>query len=216
MAHRAKSPDDYVPFRIAEQSYRRSPRPEYAALAHDAGWAVAEVMVRRALLNARGRPIKPVRMDVEQVHDPEAPRAYMVHGLTVRHPMRVSPDVDYWGLPLAGFESAGLVEPENLAIACVDALRKTFTGSALWEPKTHVFHSAEPPISYYDLGNMLEEEAAMRPAMPLDANKFTDYAARVGNRALQLATGSQDTGGVQLFPHTYLFVPKAQSLRLQD
>lgn len=213
MAGRPTKPEQYLPVRIAEEAYYRAHRPKYADLAHAAGQAVADKLVTGSLVGPRHRAIKPVPMEMVSRHAPEAPNAFPIYGIAYRHPMRAKSVASYWGFRLADFDHAVLREPEEIAITCVDSLRKVLDSSPLWDAKNHVFRSSSDRIGYNDLAISVAEAAAIQPEGPLTTETLAEYAAQVGGRALLLATGSDDTGTVQMFPRRYTFIPKAQDLR---
>ena len=211
MAGKAKDVTDYTPFRVVEESYQRDPRPQNARLAHAAGRAVMDVMLNESLVSRR-KPAKAEPLDVASRHNPRAGRVFGIEGATIRHPMQARRYTTFWGLPL---ERSKLVEPEDLAVSVVEALRRTFTGTQFWDNRKHLFSSGVPDVGYNDLAIRLAEAGAIQPA-ELNAKSFGEYITRVGGQALLSVTGAPEVGGTQIFPHTYSFVPKAQELRLRE
>jgi hypothetical protein len=174
--------------------------------------AVASVFVHQTLLDDKGQPLRPKQFHEVRRHDPGADRPYPIFGIECQHSMLATPSARYWGFPRRQFEHARLLDPEDVARACVESLRLTLERSEFWDGERLQFRSAARPLDYGELTVNTATVAAGQPELPLTTSAYADYVAHIGAYFLAHAINSQRLGYVHLSPREHHFAPKMHAL----
>jgi len=209
----AAETEQFVPFRVAGESYGGSPRPRYDQLALKLGMAIADIFVEQALVDPDGKPLQPERFRMVSKYRPWAGNASIIHGITHSSRARRIPRAAYWGFRRQDLEQARFVHPQVLAEACAEKLRELVQGTDLSNGSSLLFRSVQPPIKYGELVVRTAEAADNHPSLPITTQSLAIYAMNVGGGFLYRATGDPQIGTVGLHMDEYEYVPKSQMLQ---
>jgi len=209
----AAETEQFVPFRVAAESYGRSPRPRDASLSREAARVVAQVFVKQGLVDAQGKPLEPAQFRAVSRHRPGAGNSYDIGGVLCVYPTipGIEDPDEYWLFPKSQFDSARILNPYALAEACVDSLRRAFTGTKYWSDTCLRFRSVFPSVEYGELvADTAEVASARQPELPVSVGNYAAFAANVGGVLLNRITDNVDLGRASLAPDVKVFVPKGQ------
>jgi len=195
----------YEFFCLSQKSLCDGPWPQNADLSHDAGLAVVRAMLHHTLLDSGGKPVRPKQFHEVPMQDPGVDGMHLMHGVECRHSLMAIPSAQYWGFPIGQLERARLVDPQDVARACLKGLSAVLEQNKVWDETNAQFRSA-PRLS--DYGRLLDNTAdiaAKQPELPLTMNAYAAYIARVGGYFLAHAMDDSSLGNVQLSAHEHHF-----------
>jgi hypothetical protein len=213
-----QQPEIYHAMRVELRPEPPPYRPRHALLARSAVEAVADTLVKRLLIDDKGRPIVPLSAAYVSRHAKRAARLFRIPRLVGTHPDRQAPKMDfrYWLFNARDLERAAWRPSEEIVDSCALRLVETFSGSPFWAVGMRpAFHSSHRPFEYGDLV-MQVADASPSPEGPITVETVADYAAKLGHGLLAAATGKESLGRAGMFANEYEFLPKSQALDLPD
>ncbi|HJQ08361.1 MAG TPA: hypothetical protein VJ836_02650 [Candidatus Saccharimonadales bacterium] len=192
-------------FRVGYRPYgRRIPRVK-SRRAFVAGQELLAVLFTNSLQDEIGQPIVPIAAERRVARDPRITRSNSIPLLECIYPSDFRPELPMiytWLMANEALERARSGDPQKIAEACVQGLRRAFLGDdELWGESHRVFRGGARRLPATRVAENValyvrEQELPRR----LDIEGYMRFLGLVGNEALRATTGSNRMPLIGLLP----------------